>query len=184
LLVHRQNAGGVIGTRLSSRSTGIFVDGISIPDSACFQQQAIASAGPGVHLPEPTNPLMVLKGGKPVLASAAIGSPLHQVTLQNLINVLDFGMDPKTSVDQPNTRGFAHGLTVTGAGKPEYEKEVVGDGDFSRAVLDGVRARGQAIKIVYENDQRGYWVGIQIDPQTHKLMGGVTGRLNAIVEGY
>src|SRR4029077_13485154 len=101
-------------------STGIFVDGISIPDSACFQQQAIASAGFGVRLPEATNPLIVLKGGKPVLASTTIGSDLHVATLQNLFNVLDFGMDPKTSVDQPNTRGPFLGMSVTGPGKPEY----------------------------------------------------------------
>jgi gamma-glutamyltranspeptidase/glutathione hydrolase len=165
-------------------STGIFVDGISIPDSACFQQQPIASAGPGVRLPEISNPLMVLKGGKPVLASTTIGSALHQAALQNLINVLDFGMDPKTSAYQPNTQGPFYGVSLTGPGKPEYEKEAVGERDFSQAVLDGVRARGRAIKIVYENDQRGFWVGIQIDPRVHKLFGGVTKGLNAMVEGY
>src|SRR4030095_16228531 len=65
-------------------STGIFVDGISIPDSANFQQQMIARTGPGKRLPETTNPLIVLKDGKPVLASTAVGSGLHQAMLQNL----------------------------------------------------------------------------------------------------
>ncbi len=69
-------------------STGIFVDGVSIPDAATFQQDAIERAGPGRRLPETTNPVIVLKNGEPVLASSTIGSALHEVTLQNLINVL------------------------------------------------------------------------------------------------
>jgi hypothetical protein len=35
-------------------STGIFVDGISIPDSAFFQQRLIADVGPGARLPDPS----------------------------------------------------------------------------------------------------------------------------------
>jgi len=119
-----------------------------------------------------------------VLASTTIGSALHQATPQNLINVLDFGMDPKTSADQPDSQDPFYGVSLTGPGKREYEKEAVGEGDFSQAVLDGVRARGRAIKIVNSNEQLGFWAGIQIDPRTHKLMDGVTGRLNTIVEGY
>src|ERR1017187_3435382 len=45
--------------------------------SAVFQQRPILDAGPGMRLPESTNPLIVLKGGKPELASVAIGSGLH-----------------------------------------------------------------------------------------------------------
>jgi len=86
---------------------------------------------------------MVLKGGKPVLASTTIGSALHQATPQNLINVLDFGMDPKTSADQPDSQDPFYGVSLTGPGKPEYEKEAVGEGDFSQAVLDGVRVLGR-----------------------------------------
>ena len=52
-----------------------------------------------------TNPLIVLQGGKPVLASVAIGMGLHNVTFENLLNVLDFGMDPQTAINQPDTQG-------------------------------------------------------------------------------
>jgi gamma-glutamyltranspeptidase/glutathione hydrolase len=167
-------------------STGIFVDGVSIPDSASFQQQMIAKVGPGMRLPETTNPLIVLKDGKPVLASAAVGSALHQTTLQNLINILDFGMDPKTSVDTPNTQGPYQGANLTGPPKPEYEQETITDGDFSETVLNGVRARGRAIRIVPKSDrsQLGYWIGVQIDPQTHKISAAVTSKLPGLVEGY
>ena len=170
-------------------ATGIFVDGISVPDSASFQQQMISRVGPGVRLPDTTNPLLVLKKGKPVLASSAVGSGLHEVTVENVINVLDFGMDPYTSVNQPNTRGPFVGSSILGSlankpAQPEYEKEAIAGADFPQVVLDGVRAHGQAIKIVSTYDQPGYWVGIQIDPESRKLRGGATPLLPALVEGY
>jgi gamma-glutamyltranspeptidase len=165
-------------------ATGIFVDGVSIPDSAAFQQGMIARVGPGVRLPETTNPLLVLKNGTPVLASSAVGSGLLETTVQNIINVLDFGMDPQTSVHTPNTRGSFIGTILNKPGKGEYEKETVASGEFPESVLEGVRARGQAIKIVSEYDQPGYWIGIQIDPESHKLRGATTPLLPALVEGY
>ncbi len=165
-------------------ATGIFVDGISIPDSAVFQQRTILDAGPGARLPESTNPLIVLKGGKPVLASVAIGSGLHNVTLENLINVLDFGMDPYIAVNQPNTQGPFRGGIANAPGKPEYQKETIGEGDFPQSVIDGVEARGQAVKLVKYPTQPGYWIGIQIDPKTHKLNGAGTRLLPVLVEGF
>ena len=165
-------------------ATGIFVDGISIPDSAAFQQQMIARVGPGVRLPDTTNPLLVLRNGRPVLASSAVGSGLHEATIENVINILDFRMDPKTSVDQPNTRGPFLGTVLNKPGKGEYEKEAISDGDFPQALLDVVRAHGQAIKIVSKYDQPGYWIGIRIDPESRTLSGGTTPLLPALVEGY
>jgi hypothetical protein len=51
-------------------------------------------------------------------------------------------------------------------------------------VLDGVEARGQAIKMVAVYSQPGYWIGIQIDPIAGKLKGAGTPLLPALVEGY
>jgi gamma-glutamyltranspeptidase len=83
-----------------------------------------------MRLPESTTPLIVLKGGKPVLASVAVGSGLHNVTLENLINILDFGMDPQTAVNQPNTQGPFRGVMANAPGKPEYEKEAIARATF------------------------------------------------------
>jgi hypothetical protein len=58
-------------------STGIFVDGISIPDSAIDMQTTIAGLKPGNRMPDPTNPLIVLKNGKPYLASSCTGRAMH-----------------------------------------------------------------------------------------------------------
>jgi hypothetical protein len=81
------------------------------------------------HAPAGVNqPLIVLKGGKPVLASVAIGWGLHNVTIENLINILDFGMDPQTAVNQPNTRGPFVRVIANAPGKPEYEKEAIVQG--------------------------------------------------------
>lgn len=165
-------------------TTGIFVDGISIPDSAAFQQQAIAAIGGGARLPNTTNPLIVLKGGKPILASAAIGSALQMVTVENLINILDFGMEPKSAVEQPNTLGPNLGMVTNAPPKPEYEKETFREGEFSESVLDQLRERGQPVKVINDHTQDGYWIGIQLDPAARKLKGATTRKLPSLVEGY
>jgi gamma-glutamyltranspeptidase/glutathione hydrolase len=164
-------------------ATGIFVDGVSIPDSASFQQDPLARARPGVRLPESTNPVIVLKNGRPALASSAIGAALHETTFQNLINVLDFGMDPHAAVEQPNFTGPFLKMSTRLPFKPEMDKETFRPGDFSEEVLAGVSARGQAIKM--DSGQPGYWIGVQIaSSNPRKLVGGVTSRLPALVEGY
>ena len=165
-------------------TTGIFVDGVSIPDAATFQQDTIARTGTGVRLPETTNPVIVLKNGEPVLASSTIGSGLHEVTLQNLINVLDLGMDPQRAVNQPNFQGPFLGIQLAGPPQRQLTREVL-DRGFPDRVIAGLKKRGQDI---YEGlngaTQSGYWIGIRIDPRTHELSGGATRRLNSFVEGY
>lgn len=168
-------------------STGIFVGGISVPDSACIQQGAVAKAGRGKPLPGPANPVIVLEDNQPVVASAAIGSALHPVTIQNLSNILDFGMSPKKSADTPNFMGPYFGIQLTGPAKPEMEKETIGEGDFSDKIIARVHALGQEIKSVpkaLNRPQLGYWIGIRVDKKTKQLTGGVTPELNARVEGY
>jgi len=165
-------------------ATGIFVEGISIPDSATFQQAAISRTGPGHRLPETTDPLIVLKDKRPVLASSAIGSALQEVTLQNLINILDLGMDPQTAVDLPNFQGPFVGISANGWSGMQLTKEVL-DRGFPASVIKGLKKRGQD---VYQGSggwgQSGYWIGIRIDPKTGELSGGASQRLNSLVEGY
>jgi len=158
-------------------TTGIFVDGISIPDSANFQQQLIAAVGPGKPLPDPTNPLLVFKDGSPFLASSSVGSDLHSCTLQNLCNVLDFGMDPKKSVETVNFHLFSS----------NPRKRSVTKGDFSDEIIEGVKELGEELQVVTAQVARGflgYWVGIRIDPETGKLEGGVSPQINGLVLGY
>ncbi|GAA0606884.1 hypothetical protein GCM10010174_25000 [Kutzneria viridogrisea] len=85
--------------------TGLFAGGVSIPDAASFQQQVLAGLGPGQHVPFPANPAIVLRGGRPVLASSSIGAGLHCATLQCLHAVLGLGVP----VDEVVRRPLFHG---------------------------------------------------------------------------
>jgi len=147
-------------------STGIFVDGVSVPDSASFQQMAVREAGPGKRLPDPMVPMIVRKDGKPVLATSTIGTGLHQRTLQILTSVFDFEMDPQAAAEQPAFLLPAYGL---GPATAQVEK-----GDFDARVLEALRGMGQKVKEVTDLEAsatRGYWVGAAIDPKTGKRQG-------------
>ena len=165
-------------------TTGIFVDGISIPDAAIFQKSVMSRTAPGGRLPDTTNPVIVLRDKRPVLACSAIGSALQEVTLQSLISVLDLGMDPQTAVNQPNFEGPFAGIGATGAWQPQITKEVLDPG-FSDSVINGLKKRGQDVYAGRDGAaQSGYWIGIQIDPKSGALSGGATRRLNSFVDGY
>lgn len=142
-------------------STGIFVEGISIPDSAAFQQHAVAAAGSGRRLPDPTNPGLVLRNGKPVMAFGSIGAGLHIRTVGSLIAVLDFGLTPQQAINEPSIGCFEMG----GIGRL-----TVGAKEFPPDFLKAVRDLGQ--DVVESDPLRGYWIGIQIDPVTGELHGG------------
>jgi len=167
-LLHSFN-GGIWGTQ------GIFVDGISIPESASFQQTEIAKLKPGDRLPESTNPVIALKDGKPYLASSTIGVSLHQTNLNNLVNVLDFGMDLKKSIDTPNFRGPFWGMVIGGGpASPQLYKEALAEGDFAEKLVEAVIAKGQDIKLLSKTEamqQSGLWTAILIDPKTGVRIG-------------
>lgn len=156
--------------------TGIFVDGVSIPDSASFQQQLIAQTGPGQRLPDPTEVLIVLRDGKPYAALSSIGSGLHQKTVSTLLNLLDFGMGIKEAVDAPS----AHLPAYDPAGKATVQ---VFEGDFDETFLERVRALGLPVSVVPATMQsrapRGYVVGARIDPETERREAVATDVLNA-----
>ena len=153
--------------------TGLFVDGVSIPDSASFQGPDIAQVGPGNHLPVGMCPLIVCRDGKPFLGSAAVGGGLHAKTLQMLANSLDFGMDPQTAVDMP---------TFVGWGAGQVEADV-----FDAKVIQEVEQMGLSIEVVSSKQaaiSRGYWAGAQVDPVTRRIKGGVSRGLGGGVVGY
>ena len=106
------------------------------------------------------------------------------VTLQNLINVIDFGLPPQAAVDRPNFLGPYLGMDSHGSTTPQFSKDVL-DRGFRDSVVRGLKKRGQD---VYEGpngwSQSGYWLGIQIDPRNRALSGGATRKLNSFVEGY
>jgi gamma-glutamyltranspeptidase / glutathione hydrolase len=142
-------------------ATGLFVQGVSIPDSAAFQQAAIAATGPGRRLPDPTNPGLIAQGGRPVMAFGSIGSGLHIRTIGSLIAVLDFGLTPQQAINEPSIGCFELG---------GIDKLTVGTKEFTPEFLQAVRDLGQ--DVIESDPLRGYWIGIQIDPVTRELHGG------------
>jgi gamma-glutamyltranspeptidase/glutathione hydrolase len=169
-IVHTLNS-GIFGL-------GLTIDGIIIPDSASFQQEFIAKVKPGERLLDPVCPLIIFKKGKPYLAAACIGA-LHEATLQCTVNVLDFDMDPQTAVETPR-------FLTPGLHPIDFDKQAIGEGQFSDEIIAAVRAMGQEIKILPPGRQwlrRGGWIGIRIDPATGTLKGGVPVRNNGIAAG-
>lgn len=156
-------------------NTGIYVDGVSIPDSASFSGGLIAQAGPGHRLPSAMCPLIVMHDSKPILGSAAVGGG-YPKTLQVLFNILDFGMSPQTAVDTPAFLQPNWGSPLAGQ---------VETNTFDSDVLDGVRAMGMKVRVLSrEKASPGFWVGIQVDQKTHRLTGAVSQRLRGQVESY
>lgn len=146
-------------------TNGLNIDGISIPDSAAIQVSAVAATVPGERLPDPTNPGLVMKDGKPYLGFAAIGAGLHQRTTAALISVLDFGMTPQQAIDAP-----AFGFTEFTAGIMGGAAQTMGKGEISPDMIAEVAELGMEIK--EEDATRGYWIGIMIDPESGELRGG------------
>lgn len=133
--------------------TGIFVDGISIPDSASFQQSILAQVGPGKRLPDPTALGVVLRDGEAFVGYSSIGNGLHHHTIGCLHNVLDHGMTPQEAIDAPALGGIEFGPDGLGA-------QTVGPGDFDIGLLEAASAYG--LHFVEDERTRGYWIGIQI----------------------
>jgi gamma-glutamyltranspeptidase len=140
---------------------------------------------PGDRLPDTTNPVIVLKNDKPYLASSCTGLALHQDTMSNLVNVLDFGMDLKKSIDTPYFMGPYFGSLLGGGQVPQIYMEVLAEGEFDENLVKAVVAKGQAIKLIPKNQAGvGYWVAIQIDPKTGKRVGVAPPLMNGDVVGY
>jgi hypothetical protein len=111
-------------------TTGLFVDGVSVPDSACFQQEDIARAGPGFRLPDPMNPVIVTREGQPFLAASCTGGAVHEVMVQKLYGVLALGQDATTAAAAPAFLGpsaaMSRDRTFREGGRPRFTILVVG----------------------------------------------------------
>lgn len=147
-------------------STGLFVDGVSIPDSASFQQRVIASLAPGGRLPATTHPGIVLKDGEAVLGFGATGIGSMTRSIAVLLNVLGHGMTPQEAIDEPSLGGFEFER-----GPPPQVVATVGQGELDDAYLKSLRDLGQTTRV--SNSARGYWLGVAIDAKTGTRRAGV-----------
>ena len=157
----RGNVAAVVHTinTVTWGSTGIFVNGVSIPDSASFQQQVIASLPPGSRLPATIHPGISIKDNKVALGFGSTGSGSGPRSIAALLSVLGHGMTPQQAIDTP-----ALGAFDVVDGVPPELAPTVGEGDFSATYLKALEDLGQITKP--SNALRGYWLGISIDPKT------------------
>lgn len=167
--------------------TGIFVGGISIPDSASFQQTMIGDTGPGNRLPDPTNPLIVFRNDQPYLASSTIGN-VHYRLIAPLYHMLEYDKDVDEAFEapfllSPDFSGFLWFLPMAG----RSIRERVIKGDFDNWLIHRTRWMGlkiDPIPVEYHTSFRGYWVAIRIDPETGSLKGVTSEILNGAALGY
>jgi hypothetical protein len=106
-----------------------------------------------------------------------------------VVNVLDFGMDLKKSIDTPNFMGPFYGVFFDGRppAPQQPHMELLAEGAFDENLVKAVVAKGQAIKLFPKDQTRGqmgWWVAIQIDPKTGKRIGVAPPGLNGYVAAY
>lgn len=104
-------------------STGLFVDGISIPDAACFQQPVLAKVGPAAPVPNPMNPAIVVRDGRAVLASSSIGAGLLETTLTCVHRHLAHGVPVGQVVSGVLAHGPDYGTPVGDSINNDVEDE-------------------------------------------------------------
>jgi gamma-glutamyltranspeptidase/glutathione hydrolase len=157
--------------------TGLFVGGVSIPDAAAFQQDLVARVGPGQRVPEWDTPTIVLLDGKPYLGSTTIGGGYHEVNIQNLMNVLAYGMEPAEASVQPRIR--KKWPTFNPLRQPYG-----GPGEYTLEMLEAVRDMGMDIEPTPMGSPAsfgGAWVGVKVDPVTGVKQGARTPGTGAII---
>ena len=158
---------------------GLFVGGVSIPDSGNFQQLRAHMAGPGGRLKNLTNPVIVLKNKKPYLAAGAIGAGLHEVMFQNLVSILVGQMDPYQADRLPKFWGIDYQPTPLGQFAFYIEQ-----GIFSTEFLEEIQERKQPLTPLSATEiisRKGYWVGIRKTEEG--LEGSSPHFFNGIAEG-
>ena len=103
-------------------------------------------------------PNMVLKNGKPLIASGSPSGSLLQNIVQNYTNMLDFNVPIADSVNRPR---FGNAYTASGGALLAVEA------DFRTDVRDAVRKRGIPLDTVNpQNYGMGSFEGIYIDQAT------------------
>jgi gamma-glutamyltranspeptidase/glutathione hydrolase len=163
-----------INTSLWGES-GLVIDGISIPDAATFQQALIDDTGPGKRLPTQTEPVIVLEQGKPVLATSVIGTAIDYDTIRFLFNALDFGMDPRESLD----------AAAILAPVDATDRATVGE--YSEELIQAVAELGLQLEVVEPRMARrfrGSGVMLAVDPETGRMSGSASAILNGGALAY
>jgi gamma-glutamyltranspeptidase/glutathione hydrolase len=130
------------------------------------------------------NPAMVFKDGRPILALGSPGSDVQlQATLQVLLNVLEFGMQPQEAIEAPRFATYSHpesfsphpyhpGVLRVEARVPEPTLRQLAD--WGHKVQPWLAWQWQA----------GGICAVTSNPETGVLMGGVDSRRESYAIGW
>ncbi len=145
---------------------GLYAEGFQLAGGGSFFQRVMPQ--PGERATVYLAPSMVLKDGRPVIASGSPSVSLVACVLQNLVNLMDFGMSIEQSVAEPRfgarphdpARGWVPGTTL--------------ESGYADGVLDAVLrwAGGNRLwtrEIGPWNSMTGNFDGITIDPVTGEM---------------
>jgi gamma-glutamyltranspeptidase len=115
--------------------------------------------------------------GKSYLGSTTIGGGYHEVNIQNLMNVLAYGMEPAEAAVQPRIR--KKWPTFNPLRQPYG-----GPGEYTLEILEAVRDMGMDIEPTPMGSPAsfgGVWVGVRVDPVTRIKQGARTPGTGAII---
>jgi gamma-glutamyltranspeptidase/glutathione hydrolase len=160
---------------------GAFVAGdTGVPMSNRMQAFRLDAASPNVlaggKRPRTTlTPTVVLKDGKPFLAIGTPGGDSQdQQILLVLLNIVDFGMDVQAAIEAPRVNSLHPQSSFDDHRAQPGVLEV--ESSLPEATLEGLRARGHALRMRPPYGISTGIVAAGIDPATGKLRGGADPR--------
>jgi gamma-glutamyltranspeptidase/glutathione hydrolase len=147
--------------------TGIVVGGVPLPDSAGFQQARLAHVAPGGRVPHEIVDTISLREGRPVLATAGIGSSLAAETLRVLVSTLAQDASLADVLAAPSMLSHFGDAPIDAAraGLPVPVLE----GSYAEPFLESARAFGVSpMKVSPETAEalRGTIVGVSLDAES------------------
>jgi gamma-glutamyltranspeptidase/glutathione hydrolase len=125
------------------------------------------------------NTYMVVEDGGPVLAGATPGGRGQvQTNLQVLVNVLDFGMDVQTALDQPR---WISGLPYRGEG----DRTLYLEPEFSPEIVEALTAAGHQVQVgVDEGEQADPFGNCTVIARRETFQGAADVRRDAFAIGW
>lgn len=160
---------------------GLFAEGFQLSGGGSFFQRILPQ--PGARATVYLAPMIVLRGGRPVIVAGSPSVSLVACMMQNLVNMMDFGMSVGRSVVQPRfgtrphtpERGWEPGTTLeSGFAEPMRERFLQWTGE-----------RRLWSKLVHPRSVlTGNFEGIGIDPMTGILNSCADPRRVGAAAGY